>query len=58
MSSPWGDVSLKNYTLQDFFKLWIEGVDILSYEGTASETAEVTNPFTGHKTNVTKRQKK
>ena len=51
-----GDVFPRNYSLQDFFKLWIEGVDILSYEGLASETVEVTNPFSGHKIPVTKRK--
>jgi SMI1 / KNR4 family (SUKH-1) len=52
-----GDVIPKGYTLQDFFNLWLEGVDILSYEGRANETAEVTNPFTGHKTRVTKQDR-
>jgi hypothetical protein len=52
------DVSPKQYTLQDFFEMWIGGVDILSYEGPASETAEVTNPFTGEMSRVTKRRQK
>lgn len=53
-----GDMSAQRYSLQDFFQMWIEGVDILSYEGTATESAEITNPFTGHKSRVTKRRKK
>jgi SMI1-KNR4 cell-wall len=53
-----GDVSLKQYTLQDFFEMWIGSVDILSYEGPAGETAEVTNPFTGEMSRVTKRRQK
>jgi hypothetical protein len=52
-----GDVSSKHYTLQDFFEMWIGGVDILSYEATASGTAEVTNPFTGEKSRITKPRK-
>jgi SMI1 / KNR4 family (SUKH-1) len=53
-----GDVSPKHYTLQDFLQMWIGGVDILSYEAAASEIAEVTDPFTGETSRVTRRKKK
>lgn len=52
-----GDVSPTHYSLQDFFQMWIEGADILPY-GRASDSAEVTNPFTGRKSRVNKRRKK
>ena len=44
----------KNYTLPDFFTMWIKGVDLLSHDGPARESIDVTNPFTGKKARVTK----
>jgi hypothetical protein len=37
--------------------MWIEGVDILSHGAGATEFFEATNPFTGEKIQVPKRQK-
>jgi hypothetical protein len=51
------DVHPKYYSLSDFFKLWTDGVDIFSYEGTGTEAVEVINPFTGQKTHVMRRQR-
>lgn len=42
-----GDVYPQNYTLADFFDLWMAGKDILSYdENIYYEEKVVTNPFT------------
>lgn len=48
----------QHYTLHDFFKMWISGVDILSHDAADSESAEIVNPFTDNRTRVTKRKKK
>lgn len=46
----------KNYTLEDFFRVWAEGGDVFSYEGEGPteprkqvrvESRKVVNPFTG-----------
>jgi len=55
-----GDVHPQEYSLPRFFELWIEGVDLLLYDGT-TEAADLTfkNPFTQktQTTKVTRRKK-
>lgn len=46
------------YSLDEFFTLWIDGADLLSHRGSNPGTAEIINPFTGHKTHVMKSRKK
>jgi SMI1 / KNR4 family (SUKH-1) len=45
----------QTYTLEDFFRLWLEGVDILAYRLQSVKHADITNPFTGDKTRVSRR---
>lgn len=46
----------QSYTLDRFFELWMSSVDILSYQSTQAERAEITNPFTGKKDIISKRR--
>jgi hypothetical protein len=53
-----GEVSPTGYTLQSFFRLWLEGTDILSYNSVIDSTAEGINPFTGEKKQIKRRRSK
>ena len=46
----------QGYNLDKFFELWMNAVDILSYEPTEVEEVEIINPFTGKKEIVSKRR--
>jgi hypothetical protein len=49
------DVWPQDYYLEDFLRMWIKGEDILSHDKADIQNAEITNPFTGKKTWVTRR---
>jgi hypothetical protein len=50
-----GHLSPETYTLDGFFELWLDGVNILSYKRDAGAKVEIINPFTGKPTTVSKR---
>lgn len=53
-----GEVWPQNYTLEDFFKLWISGEDVLSYDASYEFTdVPITNPFTHKQTFIKKRKR-
>lgn len=51
-------VRSERYRLDDFFLMWLNGVDILNCDGSPRETAEIINPFTRKKTRVHGARKK
>jgi hypothetical protein len=53
-----GSVERQDYNLEDFFKMCVEGVDILSHGAAPSKRAEIVNPFTGKKAIAQKRRGK
>jgi hypothetical protein len=55
-----GEAWSQNYTLYQFFEMWIAGVDLLSTELTNTELVEreIINPFTRKKYRVTARRRK
>lgn len=48
----------EGYTLDEFFELWMAGVDLLAYKPSKVERVEITNPFTGKKETVSKRRRR
>ncbi len=52
------DLFPKKYTLEDFFRMFVDGVDILAVEAAPQKLVEVTNPFTGKKTQVALQERK
>ncbi len=44
------------YSLEQFFQMWIKGVDIRAYTGGDEVQIEITNPFTGDRDKVSKRK--
>jgi hypothetical protein len=49
-----GEVWPPSYTLEDFFKRWIAGKDLIS-DGVETESIEIINPFTHKPTRLKKR---
>jgi hypothetical protein len=47
-----GVVSPENYNIADFFRMLVEGVDILSLRASDATSVEIINPFTGEKIRV------
>jgi len=50
------DVLPQGYSLQDFFEMWVNGVDILSLDDGEQVEVEIINPFTGKKSTVAKKK--
>jgi hypothetical protein len=42
----------QTYNLEEFFEMWLSGVDILDSGNSKGKTAEIINPFTRSKTHV------
>jgi len=46
----------QSYTIEEFFEMWLKGVDILSVDSKSLEESEFINPFTGEKASVTRQK--
>ena len=51
------DVSPQNYTLRDFFELWMDGADLLALDTSDIDEIEVRNPFTGEREKIKRRKR-
>ncbi len=53
-----GRIWLQNYTLNDFFEMWINGTDILANDpNTRIVEMDITNPFTGRRETMKARRR-
>ncbi|QDT18990.1 SMI1/KNR4 family protein [Gimesia chilikensis] len=50
-----GTLTPQNYSLTEFFELWLNGIDLLDFGPSATEAVEITNPFTGEKIRISPR---
>jgi hypothetical protein len=50
--SEYCETERKSYNLEEFFEMWLNGVDILECDTGQRESAEIINPFTRKKTRV------
>lgn len=47
----------QDYTLEQFFEMWMNGADILAYERVEKDKIEMKNPFTGDQETISKRRR-
>jgi len=52
-----GKIYPQTYTLNEFFEMWAEGVNILNVEGVTFEKVEIMNPFTQKKATISIRKR-
>lgn len=52
------DATVQTYTLEDFFKMWLDGVSILDFGSPTKKRADIINPFTGKTIRVKGARKK
>jgi hypothetical protein len=53
-----GEASPQHYTLDRFFELWLSAVNVLSPGPRDTESIEITNPFTGRKSTISRRRRR
>ncbi len=53
-----GALTPQNYTIAEFFELWLNDIDLLDFNPPATGDVEITNPFTGEKIRISPRKPK
>lgn len=49
-----GTLTSQNYSIAEFFELWLNDIDLLDFNLPTTGDVEITNPFTGEKIRISK----